>query len=288
MRRIRRLSVMLFVLAVLCFAAMECYTRFFVDQSGPVITMDRDSITVPADADEAQLLQGISAMDKTDGDVTDGIVLEGLGNFIDGNTRKMTVAAVDSNGHVTKASREVVYESYEAPKFALKQPLKFAVGVTDILENLKASDVLDGNIKDQIKISSKYSLKVDEPGDYPMLFTVTNSAGDVSKLKATVTIYTAADLQYLPDIRLSEYLVYTSGERITPRDYIKALVLNDVKYRREGDVLRASDGTEIPLSDISIENAVNYRKNGCYEIVYRYGTKETGKGETRLIVVVRK
>lgn len=288
MGKIRRFSVVLFVVAVICFAAIECYDRFFVDQSGPVITMDSKSITVPADADEAQLLKGITATDKTDGDVTDGIVLEGMGNFIDGNTRKMTVAAVDSDGHVTKASREVIYEKYEAPKFRLKKSLKFAVGVTDILENLRASDVLDGSLTDQIKISSKYSLKVDEPGDYPMLFTVTNSAGDVSKLKATVTICTAADMQYLPDVRLTEYLVYTDGQQLAPREYIKSLVINDVKYQREGDLLAASDGTTIPVSDISIDSNVNYHKNGCYEITYRYGTKETGKGETRLIVVVRK
>ncbi len=288
MRRIRKLSVLLFVLAVVCFAAMECYDRFFVDQSGPVITMDSKSITVSADAGETELLQGITASDKTDGDVTDGIVLEGLGNFIDGNTRKMTVAAVDSDGHVTKASREVVYQSYEAPKFRLKKPFRFAVGVTDILEYLRANDVLDGNITDQIKISSKYSLKVDEPGDYPMLFTVTNSAGDVSRLKATVTIDTAADLQYLPNVRLTEYLVYTDGQQLAPREYIKDLVLNDAKYRRNGDALVAADGTEIPLSDISVDSNVNYRKNGCYEITYSYGTKESGKGQTRLIVVVRK
>ncbi len=288
MKRIRRISVILFVLAVVSFAALQCYERFFTDHSGPVITMDRDSITVSADAGEDELLQGITAMDKTDGDVTDGIVLEGLGNFIDGTTRKMTVAAVDSDGHVTKASREVVYESYDAPKFKLKKPLKFTVGVTDILEYMRAEDVLDGNLSEQIKISSKYSLTVDEPGDYPMEFTVTNSAGDVSRLKATVTICSAADMQYLPQIVLEDYLVYTDGDRVEPLDYVKSMTVNGVKYRRDGESLVSEDGTAIPLSDISIESDVKYTKSGCYEITYRYGTEERETGMVRLIVVVRK
>ena len=80
------------------------------DKTGPVITVD-DAIKLSytAGQDESVLLQGVSAYDKRDGDVSSSLMVEST--IIKGNVIKVRYAAKDKHNNVTiaKQYREVAY-----------------------------------------------------------------------------------------------------------------------------------------------------------------------------------
>lgn len=289
MRRTQMFSIVVFVIAVVSFAVFQFRSYVLTDRTGPSIAMEEERVTVSVDADDGQLLAGISAMDDKDGDVSDSLMVESLSNFIAENTRQMTFAASDSDGHVVKGYREIVYSDYRSPRFSLTQPLRFRVGTENILEGVGAQDVLDGDISSNIKISANYSLSINQAGDYPMEFTVANSAGDVARLPVTVTLYTAEDEANRPQIELSDYLVYTpAGAELDAWDYVQGITVRGTEFVRSGDVLRADDPEEraIDDADLSIQDDVDYQTPGAYEITYRYTADDGETGTVRLVVVV--
>ena len=102
MRRTRIFSIIVFVAALAGFGLYKFQAFRTSDQVGPKITMDEESITVSVQAGEDELLAGIEAVDKRDGDVTGSLLVESMSNFIDKGRRKITVAAFDSGSNVTK------------------------------------------------------------------------------------------------------------------------------------------------------------------------------------------
>ena len=75
MRRTRIFTIVLFVIAAAAFAVSQVM-QMMTDKSGPAISMDTDSITVSAEASEKDLLQGVTAQDNTDGDVSQNLMIE--------------------------------------------------------------------------------------------------------------------------------------------------------------------------------------------------------------------
>lgn len=295
MRKLKVISILIFAVSLAVFGVYKIYSRVTADEAGPEITMDAESITVSAEASEEELLQGVKATDKSDGDVSDTLLVETESNFIEKGRRNITIAAFDSDNHITKASREVIYNDYHAPQFSLSEPLKFPTGVQNILSSMSVEDMLDGSLTENIKISGEYTLDADIPGEYPMMFTVSNSAGDVSELMATVEIYDPAEEGRKPQISLSEYIVYTSaGKKIDPWAYVTSVTIGGHTYEKEDDgILRdqspsqGQERTEISPEDINIVQDIDYDTPGTYEIIYQISGSDGNTGEVRLVTVVR-
>ena len=293
MRRIRVLSIIIFVIAVLSFGIFRIVSLKDRDMTGPKITMAEESVTVSCEAAEEEMLAGITATDKRDGDVSDSLIVESMTNFIEKGRRNITVAAFDSTNHVSKATREIIYSDYHSPTFGMEKPLKFPLNTENILDGVSASDVLDGNLTANIKISSDYYVKVDQVGDYPVVLTVTNSAGDVSELPVTVQIYDPTEESQNPQIELSAYLVQTTpGTAVDPWSYVQSITLRGKDYvRGEDGVLRDTDPAEnqertsISQGEVSISQDVDYNTPGVYEITYQF-EDEGDTGVIRLVVVV--
>lgn len=294
MRKIRILSLFIFAVSVVVFGTYKIHEVITTDQTGPEITMEETTITVSALATEEELLAGVKAMDSKDGDVTDSLLVETENNFIEKGRRTITIAAFDSDNHITKTSREVVYNDYHSPMFALSEPLKFPAGVENILSSMSVEDMLDGSLTENIKISGEYTLDADTPGEYPMLFTVSNSAGDVSNLLATVQIYDPRQEGNKPQITLSKYVAYTTaGTALNPWDYVQSITLDGHTYARgEDGILRDSAPaagqykTEIRPEEVSVAQNFDYGTPGVYEIIYQIAGSDGNVGSVRLITVV--
>ena len=217
MKKLRIFSMVVFVIAAASFGYFKYEQINSKDNQAPAIAMDTDSIQVSCQAEDGELLKGIKAMDSKDGDVTGSLIVESVSNFMENHTRNMTVVAFDSDNHATKAARKITYTDYVSPTFSLTEPLRFAVNTQDIMGTLTCSDVLDGDITGKIKMSSEYYVQADVAGEYPMVYQVANSAGDVQKLPVTVEIYDPSKEAQKPQFELSEYLVYTSvGKAVDP------------------------------------------------------------------------
>lgn len=238
------------------------------DKNGPKIVMDQEVIEVSIEDDKSVYLEGVTATDKKDGDVTDSLVVESISNFVEKGHRKVTIVAFDSDNNVSRVTREIVYTDYESPRFALNGPLRFAFSDSDYTEGLSVSDCLDGNITNKIRVSYEEGFQYGTPGEYQLTYTVANSAGDALQFPVTVEFYNITN-DNGPKIELTDYLLYIPvGGSVQPEDYLSYV----------------SGG--LRLRDVTVENNVDVNTPGTYEVVYRVTDEDGLSGVARLIVIV--
>ena len=256
--------------AAFCLVSLACYYGYsyvndtMADKTYPVIEMEAQEIAVSVKDGEEALLRGVTAHDEKDGDVTESIVIESVSRFANGK-RTVTYAAFDKDRHVSKASREITYTDYEAPKFSCEEGYRFPIGVKSVIDAMEAEDCIDGNLTKVIKASNGAYIDASVAGTYNFQYQVANSAGDVEYLPVTVEIYDPSDSKTI-HFELTEYVVYTTvGKKINARSYL--------------DV----DNPGLYTID---ESKVNYNEPGVYEITYSIKMDER-KGTNRLAVVVR-
>lgn len=309
MRRIRALSVIIFILSVGIFVYVKILAVNNVDTNGPEIHMTEKSIEVSVGAEKSELLAGVTATDAKDGDVSASFVIESMTNFAERGRRTIIFAAFDSDSNVTKATREIIYNDYTPPAFELSGPLYLPLNTTSLTGTLTVKDVLDGDLTQNIKIYADEEVKVDKEGDYSVIFSVANSAGDTVQLPVTVTIYNPSEQQRLPAISLSQYLIHIKrGEAVDPWLYVDEVSYRGVIYKPEKnsagkwilaeeiDSDHTDDDDELNLTeerkyltDIEVNNPVDTNTPGVYEITYRVADGEENEkntGTMRLVVVV--
>jgi hypothetical protein len=286
MKRTKFICVAFLLVAVLLFLVTQVKEQA-ADHTGPVISMESGAISVSVNEGTDAVLAGVTATDNRDGDVTDSLLVESLGTFQGANTRLATLAAVDSAGNVTKVTRQVEYTDYTGPRFQIDSPLRFQTGSSDISSAVGVTDVLDGDLSDQVKISSDTSISSGDIGDYQVTFTVKNSAGDTAEMTATLSLYSTND-RTLPTITLSDYLIYTRvGETIDPWDYVTGITVDSIQWTRGSRGTLVSEGSDEVISedDLFITDGVSSNTPGCYEISYSY-TAGGKTGTVRLVVIV--
>lgn len=281
-KMIRRVVIVLFIFSVALSVLALIKTSSLKDTDGPEITMDQDSISVNIGCTNEELLAGITAVDKKDGDVTDSLVVQDMSNFIEKGRRQITVAAFDQDHNVTKATREVVYKDYTSPRFSLEEPLRFALNGSYIISSqFKVQDCLDGDLSGEVTITTDSSFDTSMSGECTVTFQVSNSAGDVVELPLTVEYYDTAEDSAAPKVELSDYLVYLkTGDQIDPMDYVDGII--------KGGTFWEMDERSNPYDedDIEITNPVDTSVPGVYEISYTIPTEETYQPNIRLIVIV--
>jgi len=74
------------------------------DRTVPVISFSANDIVYEQGMDESMLMEGVSATDDRDGDVSDTLLIEKISNTAKGDVI-VTYAAMDSANNVAKASR---------------------------------------------------------------------------------------------------------------------------------------------------------------------------------------
>lgn len=270
MKKFKWLSLVVLAVSVAVFTVYSVGSWREKEDQAPAITMEETELYVSVTDDDAVLLQGVTAYDDMDGDVTGSLIVESLSDFVDENTRYVNYAAFDSNHHVAKASRKIIYTDYQPTRVSITAPLRFAAvtsGTKELLGNVYAEDCLDGDISDQVVIANDTSVNVNNPGEYKVNLTVTNSAGDQAVIPVTITMYTNAEESAAPKIQLSQYLVYTTvGKAMNPLDFIT----NPVDSY-EGYV---------------INDPTDYQTPGTYEIEYQLSDGKGHVGKAHLVVVV--
>lgn len=290
MKRIRILSVIVFVLSLGLYVFFQVKHSRIDDTIAPRISMNEETIEVSVHDPEEAILSGVTASDSNDGDVSDTLIVESMGQFLSPGRRNVTVAAFDRSSNVSKMTRQVIYTDYTSPVFSLEAPLQFPLNTTSILDNVTVMDVLDGDISRQVKVSKSANLDTTVADDYETVLTVTNSAGDTVKLPCTVTIYDNSTNNGAPEIELSAYLIYVdAGTKINPWDYVTGVKMRGVQYTRaeDGNLYSPDMTLALAKSDFSIKGEVDTATPGTYEYVYKTTDSNNRTGRVRLIVVVR-
>ena len=82
------------------------------DRKGPEIELPADGdVTYEEGSDTASLLEGVTATDEKDGDVTDSLMIENIFPNNDHTSASVVYAAKDSHNNVSKATRRVNYKA---------------------------------------------------------------------------------------------------------------------------------------------------------------------------------
>lgn len=242
------------------------------DSSGPVFSCDETELEVSIHDSDDVLLQGITANDKKDGDVTSSVLVEKLSNFYDGGRRTVTYAAFDSDNHITEMEREIIYTDYTSPRFELSGSLRFRAGENvNVDQIVTASDCLDGDISSKVKILMDSVINDRVIGFYDIEYEVTNSAGDKATLPVEIEIYQPSGNEV--ELNLEKYLVYYDGTEIDYKDFLKSIKSGNTESPFEGVLL---EGMENAAEDISEEEtAVEETDTAEEETVPDGGTEET-------------
>ena len=266
--------VTLTVLSVGGVIIYSVHKRVATGGASPEIHFAQEKIDVQTGTDDEALLEGVTATDPEDGDVTDSIMVESISHFTEQNVVDVTYVAYDSQNHVTRAVRQVHYTDYIPPRFSMSGPMLFlSKNVNDMMNYVGATDVIDGDIS--VKAHASFddtTIALATVGTHNVEISVTNSLGDTSRLVVPVKV--VEDVPHSESIPLKTYLVYIKkGASFDPAFY---LVNSD----------QAQGGSTMGESTIQISSNVNPVTAGVYSVDYSLIKNEMISAMTRLIVVV--
>lgn len=295
MRRIRAITVLLFVVVAAFYGVSTYFSRYVEDRTAPVLLSDSQVLELSVKDGEDALLSGLTATDDRDGDITHQIFVEHSSGLIDRNTIKVTYAVFDSSDNLAKLSRYVRYVDYATPRFSLTKPLVFkAMETVTFLDRLSVTDCLEGDISHKIRLDDS-QMSTYSPGIYPITVQASNALGDTVILPLSVII--ESQRMNVPEISLTDYLIYIDrGTRLRPREYLKSVydpALDDLTIEdvdpdaSEPDNMSDRETPTPKLSDVEVDaTGVNVQVPGVYEIKYTYRGQEAD-GTVILTVVVQ-
>ena len=292
MKRLKLFSAVVLI----CSIALFCFCVFYQfrtnDKVPPVIKMDQTTIKVSVNDGEDVLINGVTAIDRKDGDVSDSLVIDNISDFLEDGSRFVTIAAFDKDNNVAKAVREITYTDYERPKIDFIEPMRFLEGKTEYLDNVTVSDIIDGDISGLVRFADNTQIIADKAGEYQVEIQVKNSMGDVVYLPFTIEVLESQDYNAEPSIHLKHYVKYIKkGKTIDYKKNLESVFIGNREYKLvNGDEM---DNTSIGRDCIHINDEnVQYETPGVYEAEYSLTLDEnmTGqekvKGTVRLVVVV--
>ena len=283
MKRKTWLPLLVLVLTLLIFGVYRFYVRHITDNVAPKITIDESGgmLQISVRQPEEALLQGVTAQDARDGDVTASVIVESVGNINSLDQVTVVYAAFDQAGNVTKAQRTVQYTDYQPPRFSLSAPMAFPYGSHfNVLDYIGAQDQQDGDIRHRVKAILLDNAAITTEGIHDVHFRVTNSLGDTEELVIPVEVYPVDT--YTAKLSLTNYLVYIpAGSTFNARSYLNTFTLSgetvSMAGNLPGDIRLEIDGTVDPQTP------------GVYPVSFR-ATKTVGTrtytGYSKLIVVV--
>ena len=273
MRIVRLGLIIVFLLSLGLFGVTEAAQFVLQDRTEPEITSDRDVLEITCDYTEEQLMEGLSASDEEDGNLTPQIIAGSFSRFIEDGVSDITYVVFDSADHPASLTRRVHFTDYHPPRFTLSEPLVFSEqegSYTEAMTRLGATDQLDGDLKDWIT-QTNTDVNYQKVGSYTMSVQVESSLGAVSELALPVHVVSAESRNV--DIALTGGILYTStGSEIDPMDYVR-----EVTY---------SQGNQLDVSSVDASSDVDTSQPGVYEIHYEVSDSSGNNGETWLTVVV--
>lgn len=281
------------------------------DTEPPVISFSSDAIETSISGDDSELLQGVTATDDMDGDVSASLMVENVTKKAEGDYNEflITYVAFDEANNCGRASRTLWYTDYQAPHFEISQALRFPVTQdVDLLNYVSATDVLDGDISAYIKISGLENFQGDttEAGLYECTASVTNSVGDTAMVPLSVEFYVNSYETQLtsPQVILKQYVTYLEqGDTFYPGDYLDYVTDNGNKSIDYGPMVETEEwgetkqvteaeaegkpGNWVNVNTIECSTSLDTSVPGTYKAIYTYTSEqENYTGTAQQIIVV--
>ena len=268
--RYLRIATILILVACVLFAGWA-NSRYYgnLNMDYPEITNTEEQLQISVQDLPGAMLQGLSAWDATDGDLTSEILVASVSHFLEPGTVNVKYVVFDSHNNSATLSRRVHYTDYQSPVFSLDKAPVYTTGSSfDLLEHIRVEDCVDGDISDNIRVISNmvnnYSV-----GNYPVILEASNSHGDTAQITLWVTYQSKESTAV---VKLHQYVVYVrQGETFEPEKWIASVA--------------DRNATALNMKNIEVQGNLDVNKPGCYQLVYSY---DDGKlsGQAPLTVVV--
>lgn len=275
MKTIQTTLIVLFSAVLIAFCPVFFFGQKDADTDPPVIVCDGADLAVSVHATDRELCAGLTATDNVDGDITDRIIVRRASRLIDTNRIAVYYTVFDSASNCCTYSRYVTYTDYQKPTIRLSQPLIYPVYAQITLsDRLTATDLIDGDITDRIRVSSE-NVVTSVPGEYPIELRVTNSTGDSTLITLTVTVrdYTPR----YPVIELDEYILSLDADEALDLETLRKHIVS---------VRESADGESVDPDEVEISGDLDALAFGSNEITYSY-TNSDGLTYSVILTVVR-
>lgn len=239
----------------------------------PVISFDTNEITVSVKDGEDELLKGVYANDKEDGDLSDHVFIYGMSSFDEKQNRSITYAVFDSDNRMVTATRTLKYSDYVSPRFSSTKPL-INMSLNGLVnsneaQTISASSVVDGDISNKVSV-----VKVEDDHNMIYKYSVTDSTGTTSTLEVSEKLSLNNLFNSNIDIELKNYILYVKqGKELNMRSYLKNI--------------NTTLGKQNSLKEyVHIETNYNSQKPGVYETRYTLSRSNGDYGMSKLIIIV--
>lgn len=262
--------LVLFSTVLVAFVVFTIIDKITTDNTIPVIAMETEEIEISVKDDKDALLEGVTATDEKDGDISDKVLVESISKFIEPGVFNVTYAVSDNDNHVAKAMRRVRYSDYTPPEFYVKRALVYSVDEdVDIRSAVGARDCIDGDISDKVTIVATDFVE-NTSGVFTVSLQATNSMGD--SIYLDVTVHVEGNETMAPEIQLEKSLIYIKkGEKPVFEDYIKEVTVN---------------GVLMETYNLIVSTNFNSDKEGTYNVHFYISTDDGYEGHSILTVVV--
>lgn len=259
------------IIALVILLAGQIVTRFYQGSADkkepPVISCPDTVLEISARDSESALPADVTASDRQDGDLTAHIIVGGTSKLITKDTAKVTYLVFDKDHNMASCVRYIRYTDYQRPTFSVLEPLVYSTTEdVNLLERLSATDVIDGDITNRIRVSTL--APTDNSQLYDITIQITNSLGDTARLKLPVLRLDYDPMR--PVITLSDQLIYLNeGAGFDPMSYLSEITV---------------PGGESSMDQVNIENPVNTSVADTYYVMYNYSAN--GRTGTAILTVV--
>ncbi len=252
----RQLKLIIFAI-LLTLVLIGC-TEQTGNEDSPSILGIKD-ITYTIGDDEPNYLDGVTASDQQDGDLTADISVDDSAvDYDTKGTYTVSYQVIDSDGHhVTKNIDVIVIAPIDDvdPVISGTRDITYTIGdsIPNYLNGVTASDQQDGDLTADISVDDS-AVDYDTEGTYTVSYQVIDSDGHHDTKNIDVIVMAPID-DVDPVISGTRDITYTIGDSIP--NYLNGVTASD---QQDGDLT-----TLITVDD----SLVDYNVQGVYSVTYR-------------------
>lgn len=242
----------------------------------PTINATDKVLTV---GDEFNPLEGVTASDKEDGDLTENI--EVIENNVDtkvAGTYSVTYSITDSQGATSSKTIEVMVKpnSNIAPVINGVEDITIKAGDKfNPIRGVTATDEEDGNLTSEIEVTG--TVDTSKPGEYKIVYSVTDSKGKTTKVTRIVTVQ-----ENIFEVESNFREAYWEDEKLVFGGTFDLLNTNLDKDLEK--TLLIKDSTENVVKKINTWNASWNGNTGYQCFINKSDLEKLNNGEYKLFV----
>jgi len=222
-------------------------------------------LTVPA-SQSFDLYKGVRVIDETDGDVKELLSVTGNLDLNRPGRYSLIYTARDLSGNQSEVKRIITIKDMTRPVIEGADDLILAVNERfRPKRNVTASDNVDGDVTEQLKISGTVS--TDKVGVYPVTYSVQDAAGNKRTLirKVTVKDTTAPVLKGAVSKTIKRNSLFNPSAGVTASDEVDGVLTNQIK----------------------ITGRVDTKREGIYPLTYRVKDRSGNETVVQIKITVK-